>query len=148
MAYSLALGTITFLLAVIWGHPLINLLRQWGIGKGIRIHRTSCPNANEMMRRYPYRVVKSNWTSKGAASYQAVLHITGDDELGMVTNISEVISKDLRVQMRSISVDSSDGGFEGNLTVYVANTDHLNKLINKLKKIKGVHKVSRYDTVA
>ncbi|RKD98548.1 RelA/SpoT family protein [Marinifilum flexuosum] len=118
------------------------------IGKGIRIHRVGCSNAKEMMSRYPYRVVKANWTEKGAASYQAVLHITGDDELGMVTNISEVITKDLRVQMRSISVETNAGSFEGNLTVVVSNIEHLNTLMVKLRRIKGVHRVSRYDTVA
>jgi len=117
------------------------------IGKGIRIHRVSCPNANEMLTRYPYRVVKSNWTAKGSASYQAVLHITGEDDLGMVNNISEIITKDLRVKMRSIQVESNAGAFEGKLTVVISNIDHLNNLIAKLKQIKGVTKISRYDTV-
>ena len=117
------------------------------IGKGIRIHRVSCPNANEMLTRYPYRVVKSNWTAKGSASYQAVLHITGEDELGIVNNISELITKDLRVEMRSIQVESKAGIFEGRLTVVISNIDHLNNLIAKLKVIKGVTKISRYDTV-
>jgi GTP pyrophosphokinase len=117
------------------------------IGKGIRIHRVGCSNAKEMMSRYPYRVVKANWTEKGAASYLAVLHITGNDELGIITNISEVISKDLRVQMRSIAVDTNAGSFEGKLTVVVSNIEHLNTLMVKLRRIKGVHRVSRYDTV-
>jgi len=117
------------------------------IGKGIRIHRVSCPNANELMTRYPYRVVKSNWTAKGSASYQAVLHITGEDELGIINNISETITKDLRVQMRSIQVDTNAGEFEGKLSVVISNIDHLNNLIAKLKLIKGIHKISRYDTV-
>lgn len=117
------------------------------IGKGIRIHRVSCPNANEMLTRYPYRVVKSNWTNKGNASYQAVLHITGEDELGIINNISETITKDLRVKMRSIQVDTNAGAFEGKLSVIISNIDHLNNLIAKLKLIKGIHKVSRYDTV-
>ncbi|MGQ1911246.1 RelA/SpoT family protein [Marinifilum sp. RC60d5] len=118
------------------------------IGKGISIHRVGCSNAKEMQSRYPYRVVKANWSEKGAASYQAVLHIMGDDELGMMSSISEVITKDLRVQMRSISVESNGGVFEGNLTVVVSNIDHLNTLIVKLKRIKGVHRVSRFDTVS
>ncbi len=117
------------------------------IGKGIRIHRISCPNANEMLTRYPYRVVKSNWTAKGNASYQAVLHITGEDELGLINHISEVITKDLRVKMRSIQVETNAGAFEGRLTVVISNIDHLNNLIAKLKQIKGVSKISRYDTV-
>ncbi|WP_461643115.1 RelA/SpoT family protein [Labilibaculum euxinus] len=117
------------------------------IGKGIRIHRLGCPNAGEMQTRYPYRVVKANWTDKGSASYQAVLHITGDDELGIVSNISDVISKDLRVQMRSISVDTNAGSFVGNVTVVIASTEHLDTLIVKLKRVKGVHRVTRYDPV-
>ncbi len=118
------------------------------IGKGIRIHRIGCSNAREMQSRYPYRVVKANWTDKGSASYQAILHITGDDELGIVSNISDVISKDLRVQMRSISVETNAGAFVGNVTVAIASTDHLDTLIVKIKKIKGVHRVSRYDAVS
>lgn len=118
------------------------------IGKGIRIHRLGCPNASEMQARYPYRVVKANWTDKGSASYQAVLHITGDDELGIVSNISDVISKDLRVQMRSISVDTNAGSFVGNVTVVIASTEHLDTLIVKLKRVKGVHRVTRYDPVS
>lgn len=118
------------------------------IGKGISIHRVGCSNAKEMQSRYPYRVVKANWSEKGAASYQAVIHIFGDDELGMMSNISEVITKDLRVQMRSISVETNGGVFEGNLTVVVSNIDNLNTLIVKLKRIKGVHRVSRFDTAS
>lgn len=117
------------------------------IGKGIRIHRVGCSNANEMRSRYPYRVVKANWTSKGSASYQAVLHITGNDELGIVSNISDVISKDLSVQMRSLSVETNAGTFVGTVTVVIASTEHLNTLLVKLKRIKGVHRVSRYDAV-
>ena len=118
------------------------------IGKGIRIHRLGCPNASEMQTRYPYRVVKANWTDKGSASYQAVLHITGVDELGIVSNISDVISKDLRVQMRSIAVDTNAGSFVGNVTVVVASTEHLDTLIVKLNRVKGVHRVTRYDPVS
>lgn len=118
------------------------------IGKGIRIHRLGCPNASNMQNRYPYRVVKANWTDKGSASYQTVLHITGDDELGIVSNISDVISKDLRVQMRSIAVDTNAGSFVGNITVIIASTEHLDTLIVKLNRVKGVHRVTRYDPVS
>jgi len=117
------------------------------IGKGIRIHRVGCSNAKEMQTRYPYRVVKANWSEKGSASYQAVIQVTGNDELGIVSNISDVISKDLRVQMRSITVDTNAGSFDGKLTVVVSNTDHLDTLIVKLKRIKGVLRVSRYNPV-
>ncbi len=118
------------------------------IGKGIRIHRASCPNAIEMLKRYPYRVVKSNWTAKGNGSYLAVLHVTGADNLGIANSITELITKDSRVQMRSMENNSGTGTdiFEARVTVIISNINHLNSLIAKLKRIKGIRKVSRYDT--
>ncbi len=115
------------------------------IGKGIRIHREGCPNAKEMQTRYPYRVVKADWTEKGAASYQATLHITGNDDIGIVASISELITKDLRVKMRNISINSNAGVFEGKITVTVANTEHLEGLMARLRKLKGVQRVMRDD---
>ncbi len=117
------------------------------IGKGISIHRENCPNAKEMQARYPYRVVKANWTEKGAASYQAIIHITGNDDMGIVANISELITKDLRVKMRNISLSSNAGIFEGKITVTVTNTEHLENLMIRLRKIKGVLRVMRDDII-
>ncbi len=117
------------------------------IGKGIRIHRKNCPNAKEMQIRYPYRVIKANWTEKGAASYQAVLHITGNDNVGIVASISELITKDLRVKMRNISINSNAGVFEGKITVTVTNTEHLEGLMIRLRKLKGVLRVMRDDLI-
>jgi GTP pyrophosphokinase len=124
-----------------------NIIGFVSIGEGIKIHRESCKNAKDLMRRYPYRIVQAKWTNEGESAYQAVLQIIGDDEIGMISNISQVISKDLRVQMRSISIETRDDMFEGKITVLVPNTDNLTMLIGKLKKIKGVIKVNRYDTV-
>jgi len=117
------------------------------ISSGISIHRTNCPNAQEMLSRYGYRVVKARWNSSNKEAFFPVsLRITGMDDLGIVSNISDVISKDLQVNMRSISVESIDGMFEGSITLFVKDTQHLEALIRKLKKVKGVLNIKRMDT--
>jgi GTP pyrophosphokinase len=116
------------------------------IGSGLSIHRTNCPNAQQMLSRYGYRVVKARWNSNDkGAFFPVTLRITGMDDLGIVSNISDVISKDLKVNMRSISIDSNDGMFEGSITLFVKDTQHLEALIRKLKKVKGVLNIKRLD---
>jgi len=116
------------------------------IADGIKIHRTSCPNAKQMVERYPYRVIKAKWQdTKKKNSFQATIRIAGTDEVGIVGQISYVISKDIGVQMRSISIDSNNGDFDGTLRVFVNGLDHLDFLMNKLRSIKGVVSVSRAD---
>ncbi|MCK4750036.1 MAG: bifunctional (p)ppGpp synthetase/guanosine-3',5'-bis(diphosphate) 3'-pyrophosphohydrolase, partial [Bacteroidales bacterium] len=116
------------------------------ISSGISIHRTNCPNAQQMLSRYGYRVVKARWNSSDkGAFFPVTLRITGMDDLGIVSNISDVISKDLQVNMRSISVDSNDGMFEGSITLFVKDTQHLEALIRKLQKVKGVMNIRRLD---
>ena len=116
------------------------------ISSGITIHRMNCPNAQQLLSRYGYRVVKARWseTEKGTF-FPATLRITGMDDLGIVSNISDVISRDLQVNMRSISIDSNDGMFEGSITLFVNDTKHLEALIRKLKKVKGVMNIRRMD---
>jgi len=117
------------------------------ISSGISIHRTNCPNAQQMLSRYGYRVVKARWNSSDkGAFFPVTLRITGMDDLGIVSNISDVISKDLQVNMRSISIDSDDGMFEGSITLFVKDTQHLEALTRKLKKVKGVLNIKRLDT--
>jgi len=116
------------------------------ISSGITIHRTNCPNAQEMLSRYGYRVVKARWnTTDKNAFFPVTLRITGMDDLGIVSNISDVISKDLQVNMRSISIDSNDGMFEGSITLFVKDTQHLEALIRKLKRVKGVLNIKRFE---
>jgi guanosine-3',5'-bis(diphosphate) 3'-pyrophosphohydrolase len=117
------------------------------ISSGITIHRMNCPNAQQLLSRYAYRVVDARWnrTDKGSR-FLVTLQITGIDDLGIVSNISEVISKDLQVNMRSISIDSNDGMFEGSITLFVKDTQHLNALIRKLKKVRGIISVRRPDS--
>ncbi len=114
------------------------------IGEGIKIHRATCPNAPQMIERYPYRIIKAKWQeTKKKSSFQATIRIAGTDELGIVGQISHVISKDIGVQMRSINIDTNNGVFDGTLRVFVNGLDHLDFLMNKLKSINGIISVSR-----
>jgi len=116
------------------------------INEGIKIHRRTCPNAPQMMERYPYRVIKTKWQdTKKRSSFQATICISGTAEMGIIEQISHIISKDIGVQMRSINIDSNNGAFDGTLRVFVNGLDHLDFLINKLKSINGVISVSRAD---
>lgn len=116
------------------------------INEGIKIHRTACPNAPQMFERYPYRVIKAKWQdTKKRSSFQATIRIAGTDEVGIVEQISHVISKDIGVQMRSISIENNNGDFDGVLRVFVNGLDHLDFLMNKLRGINGVFSVTRAD---
>jgi len=106
----------------------------------------NCPNAQQMLSKYGYRVVKARWNRSDRKQFFPVtLLVTGMDELGIVSNISDVISKDLQVNMRSISIESNDGMFEGSVTLFVKDTQHLEALVRKLKKVKGVLNIKRLD---
>ncbi|MFN3529193.1 MAG: RelA/SpoT family protein [Bacteroidia bacterium] len=116
------------------------------VNEGIKIHRVNCPNAVHLLSKYSYRVVKSKWTRASEVSFLAGIRITGLDDIGIISGISQVISNDLKVNMRSISVVSNDGMFEGNIMVFVNDTKHLDTLMRKLLQVKGVLKVSRFDS--
>ncbi len=111
--------------------------------QGIRIHRKNCPNAPELFNKYGYRVVNARWSGKSDGNYPVTLKIIGNDDIGIVTNVTSVISKENGMTMRSISVDSSDGLFQGNITVLVSNTSAMDALIKKIKAVKGVKQVTR-----
>lgn len=112
--------------------------------QGIKIHRTNCPNAPSMFKKFGYRVVKSRWAGKSGASYAVALKVVGNDDIGIVTNITSVISKENGMTLRSINIDSQDGIFQGTITVLLSDTSVMNSLIKKVKAIKGVKQVSRY----
>lgn len=113
------------------------------VNGGIKIHRTSCPNAPALRQRFGYRVVKARWAGKGQGSYPITLHIVGQDDLGIVNNITSIISKEEHIMLRSINIDSNDGLFSGILTILVDDTQRLTGLIKKLRTVKGVKAVSR-----
>lgn len=98
------------------------------------------------MSNYAYRIVKAKWTSQKILSFLAGIKIIGIDKIGLVNNVTQVISNELNVNMRYISFDTNDGTFEGNIMVFVQDTAHLTSLIKKLEKVDGVIKVTRVDT--
>lgn len=113
------------------------------VNGGIKIHRTNCPNAQALRERFGYRIVKARWAGKGSSQYAITLHVVGHDDLGIVNNITSIISKEVNVSLRSISIDSNDGLFSGILTVMVDDTRVLTALIKKLRTVKGVKAVTR-----
>jgi len=116
------------------------------VNEGIKIHRINCPNAIQLMSKHAYRVVRAKWTSQKEIAFLAGVQITGVDDVGVVSAITKVISSELKVNMRSISIDSNEGLFEGTIMLFVHDTGHLMKLMKKLEKISGIFKVTRIDT--
>ena len=113
------------------------------VNGGIKIHRCDCPNAPEMRRRFGYRVVRARWSGKGSSQYAITLRIIGNDDLGIVNNLTSIISKDERLVLRSINIDSNDGLFRGNLVIMINDNTRLEALIKKLRTVKGVKQVER-----
>jgi len=116
------------------------------VDEGIKIHKTNCPNAIDLMSNYAYRIVKARWTSQQQLAFMAGIRVNGIDDVGIVNNITRIISNELNVNMRSISFDSMDGVFEGNIMVFVQDTNHLTELMEKIKGVKGVTSVMRVDS--
>ncbi|HOZ82265.1 MAG TPA: bifunctional (p)ppGpp synthetase/guanosine-3',5'-bis(diphosphate) 3'-pyrophosphohydrolase [Bacteroidia bacterium] len=113
------------------------------INDGIKIHRVNCPNAMQLMSNYAYRIVKAKWTGQEQLSFLAGIKITGMDDVGVVNNITKVISSELKVNMRSISIESNEGLFEGTIMLFVHDTEHLTKLMKKLSALSGILNVTR-----
>ena len=112
-------------------------------GGGIKIHRVDCPNAPELRKRFGYRIVKAKWSGKGSSMYSITLRVVGNDDIGIVNNLTSIISKDERLVLRSINIDSHDGLFSGNLEVMLDDTSRMEALIKKLRTVKGVKQVTR-----
>lgn len=111
---------------------------------GIKIHRSDCPNATQLRERFGYRIVKARWAGKSQGTqYPITLRVVGHDDIGIVTNITSIISKENDITLRSIGIDSHDGLFSGTMTIMVGDTGRLETLIKKLRTVKGVKQVSR-----
>ena len=113
------------------------------VSGGIKIHRDDCPNAPELKKRFGYRIVKAKWSGKGSSQYAITLRVIGNDDIGIVNNLTSIISKEERLVLRSINIDSHDGLFSGNLTIMLDDTIRLESLIKKLRTVKGVKQVER-----
>ncbi len=113
------------------------------INEGIKIHRNNCPNAVQLMSKYAYRIVKAKWYTGKSIAFLSGIKIRGIDDMGILNNLTSLISSEYNLNIRSINIDSNAGTFEGTVMLYVNDTQHLNALIGKIKKIKGVKQVSR-----
>jgi GTP pyrophosphokinase len=113
------------------------------VSGGIKIHREDCPNAPELKKRFGYRVVRARWSGKGGSQYAITLRVIGNDDIGIVNNLTSIISKDEKLVLRSINIDSHDGLFSGNLEIMIDDNSRLESLIRKLRTVKGVKQVSR-----
>ncbi|MDD2284555.1 MAG: RelA/SpoT family protein [Paludibacter sp.] len=114
------------------------------VSGGIKIHRSDCPNAPQMIARFGYRIVRARWSGKSAGSqYPITLRIVGHDDIGIVANITSLISKEKQVTLRSISIDSNAGLFQGNLTIMVSDNKELDMMVKKISQVKGVKHVLR-----
>ncbi|MDR1724513.1 MAG: TGS domain-containing protein [Tannerella sp.] len=123
----------------IYGDPVFGFIST----QGIKIHRMDCPNAAEMRSRFGYRILPAEWSGKGASGYGVTLRIIGNDDIGIVTNITSVISKESRVLLRSINIDSVDGLFQGTFAINIPDTSTLTVLTKKLQGVKGVKSINR-----
>ncbi len=124
----------------IYGDEIFGFISAGGT---IKIHRKDCPNAAHMRQQYAYRIINARWSGKMGTKYATTLRVVGQDDIGIVTNISSIINKEKNVFLRSISIDSNDGLFQGHLTVAIDDLSALNTLIKKLKTVKGVKDVQR-----
>ncbi|MFZ4862829.1 RelA/SpoT family protein [Sphingobacterium sp. Mn56C] len=117
------------------------------VNDGIKIHRTSCPNASKLMANYGYRILKARWASAQAeTAFLTGIRIIGIDDVGLVNKLTSVISQEFKVNIRSLTISSTDGIFEGNIMVNVNNLDQLDNLINNLKLVSGITSVTRYES--
>lgn len=116
------------------------------VNEGIKIHRANCPNATELLANHGNRVIKAKWTSQYEVSFLTGLNVVGTDRVGLINDVSKVISEELKVNMSSLSFKTDQGIFSGEIMLYVNDTRHLEVLIEKLEKVEGVVKVSRFDS--
>lgn len=124
----------------IFGDPVFGFISSEGV---VKIHRDDCPNAPHIRDRYPYRLIQVKWSGKIGDQFGATLRVVGNDDIGIVTNITSIINKEKQITLRAIAIDSNDGLFQGHLTVGVSDTLALNNLIKKIKTVKGIKDVQR-----
>jgi guanosine-3',5'-bis(diphosphate) 3'-pyrophosphohydrolase len=116
------------------------------VGEGIKVHRLNCPNAAQLISKYGYRIVKARWSSGGKeALFTVEVNVNGENDPNILNNISGIISKDLKISLRSVTFNTENGMFRGRLKITVRDTIHLDSLITRLLTIKGVYQVNRVE---
>lgn len=124
----------------IYGDKVFGFISSEGT---VKVHKNDCPNASNIRARYPYRVIPVEWSGKTGDLLAANLRIIGNDDLGILANITSIISKEMGVNLRNVTIDSNDGMFQGCLTVGVSDISQLNALMRKIRTVKGIKEVSR-----
>ena len=114
-------------------------------GEGLKVHRTDCPNAAQLLSHYGHRVVKTKWAKNKEISFLTGVRIIGLDDVGVIQKITNVISADLKMNMRSISIDTKDGVFDGTIMVYVHDREELDNLCQKLGALEGINTIERLE---
>ena len=115
-------------------------------GKGLIIHRTNCPNATQLLANYGHRVVKTKWAKNKEISFLTGLRIVGLDDVGVVNKITNIISGELKINIAALTIESTEGLFQGTIKVYVHDKDELEVLVDKIKSLNGIQRVDRFDT--
>ena len=115
-------------------------------GEGLKVHRTDCPNAAQLLANYGHRIVKTKWAKNKEISFLAGVGITGHDDIGVIQKITNVISGELKLNMRSLSIESNDGIFEGKIMIYIHDREELNEFCNRLSQLDGITKVERLES--
>ena len=113
------------------------------VNEGIKVHKKNCPNAISLQSNYAYRIISAKWIDSTQQEFMAEIKLTGIDNIGLINQITEIISDNLHVNMRNLNFDSDGGTFTGRITVVVKNNSILKKLIGILKQVNGIEKVSR-----
>lgn len=113
------------------------------VAKGIRVHKKDCPNAVSLQANQAYRIIKAKWIDSSSQLYRAILNMHGLDRIGLVNDVTKIISSNLHVHIRSINISEEDGVFEGKISVSVKNKHQLDKILDELKQVEGIQKVSR-----
>lgn len=117
------------------------------IDDGVKIHKISCPNAINLMSNFSHRLIKARWASKESIPFISIIHIEGIDNIGILHKITGIIAEEFNVNMKAIDLKGEAGIFKGNIMLYINDTEHLNELINRIKKIDGVKGVKRIDAL-
>ena len=114
--------------------------------KGLKIHRTNCPNAAKLLSNYGHRVVKTKWAKNKEISFLTGLKIIGLDDVGVINKITNLISGEMKININALTIEAREGLFEGNIKVFVHDKEELEELVEHLKKLPGIESVDRYDT--
>ena len=124
----------------IYGDPIVGFIASDG---AIKVHRRDCGNVKHLLAKYPYRIIRSQWSGKMGKQFAVTLKVVGNDDIGIVSNISSLINKEGDTMLRNVSINSNGSVFEGYLVIGISSLDNLDSLIKKIKNLKGVKDVQR-----